>query len=147
MELFGSSCRSSDRRSGRIVLDSSFTVTHDMSETDMSRDDLALGPAAFHILLALADRPSHGYAVMRLVREQSAGRVPLQTGSFYWHLTRLIEQGLVAEAPTKLQQDSRRGTHYRLTPRGRQVLGRELRYLENLLTAHRGLVPARKDQG
>jgi DNA-binding PadR family transcriptional regulator len=113
----------------------------------MSQSDLALGPAALHILLALADRPSHGYAVMRRAREQSAGRVPLQTGSFYWHLTRLIDRGLVAEATRRQDGHSRRGVHYRLTPRGRQVVGRELRHLESLLAAHRGLVVAsRKDQ-
>lgn len=116
----------------------------------MSRDDLPAspGPAAFHILLALADHASHGYAIMRLVREQSGGRVPLQTGSLYWHLTRLMEQGLVGEAPARHQPgDSRRGTHYRLTARGRQVLVRELRHLQNLLATHRGLTLAsRKDQ-
>jgi len=116
----------------------------------MSRDDLpaSLRPAAFHILLALADRASHGYAIMRLVREQSGGRVPLQTGSLYWHLARLMEQGLVGEAPARHQpEDSRRGTHYRLTARGRHVLVRELRYLQNLLASHRGLTLAsRKDQ-
>ena len=118
-----------------------------MSGSDMSFPDRSLSPAALHILLALADRPSHGYAVMRRVREQSDGRVPLQTGSFYWHLTRLIEQGLIAEAPQRSGGDSRRGSHYRLTPRGRQVLGRELTFLERLLATHRGLVlAARKDQ-
>jgi DNA-binding PadR family transcriptional regulator len=120
-----------------------------MSDSDMSQGDppASLAPAGFHILLALAERASHGYAIMRLVREQSGGRVPLQTGSFYWHLTRLIEQGLVAEsAAPKQNVDSRRGTHYRLTPRGRQVLVREFRYLENLLATHRGLTLAsRKD--
>jgi DNA-binding PadR family transcriptional regulator len=117
----------------------------DMSEADMSDNDLpfAIGPAAFHILLALADRSSHGYALMRRVREQSEGRVPLRTGSFYWHLTRLMDQGLVAETTARRQDgDSRRGSHYRLTPKGRQMLGRELRYLDSLLAAHRGLVLA-----
>ena len=76
-----------------------------------------LKPAAFHILLALADGDSHGYAIMQAVREQSAGRVPLQTGSFYRHLTRLIDLGLVAEAPApRSVEDPRRGTHYRLPP-------------------------------
>jgi DNA-binding PadR family transcriptional regulator len=116
----------------------------------MSRNDLppSLSPAAFHILLALADQASHGYAIMGLVREQSGGRVPLQTGSLYWHLTRLMEEGLVGEAPApRRPEDSRRGTHYRLTVRGRQVLVRELRHLENLLASHRGLTLAsRKDQ-
>ena len=100
---------------------------------DMSTD---LKPAAFHILLALAERDLHGYAVMQAVRQQSGGRVPLQTGSFYRHLGKLIDEGLVLEAPgPKPEEDSRRGTHYRLTARGRQVLAAEQTRL-SFLVAH-----------
>ena len=56
-----------------------------------------LKPAAVYILLALADRDRHGYAIMQAVRELSEGRVPLQTGSFYRHLSQLIDVGLVGE--------------------------------------------------
>jgi DNA-binding PadR family transcriptional regulator len=102
-----------------------------------------LKPAHFHILLALADADSHGYAIMQTVREQSGGRVPLQTGSFYRHLTMLIDQGLVAEAPTPKQvDDSRRGTHYRLTPLGRRALEAERQYLTGLVTALGQLGPS-----
>ena len=34
-----------------------------------------LKPAVFHILLALAEQESHGYAVMQAVRERSGGAV------------------------------------------------------------------------
>lgn len=95
-----------------------------------------LKPAAFHILLALLEGDSHGYAIMQTVREQSAGRVPLQTGSFYRHLTGLIDQGLVAEAPPPRSiEDPRRGTHYRLTPRGRQALELERQYLASVMSS------------
>lgn len=95
-----------------------------------------LKPAAFHILLALADQESHGYGVMQAVREQSGGRVPLQTGSFYRHLAGLIADGLVAESPgPKEAEDPRRGTYYRLTTRGRQALERERQYLRDVVTA------------
>lgn len=95
-----------------------------------------LKPAAFHILLALAERDLHGYAAMQAVRQQSAGRIPLQTGSFYRHLGRLIDEGLVLEAPgPKTDDDPRRGTYYRLTARGRQVLAAEQTRL-NSLVAH-----------
>jgi DNA-binding PadR family transcriptional regulator len=100
-----------------------------MSNMDMSK------PAVFHILLALAEGDSHGYAIMQTVREQSGGRVPLQTGSFYRHLTRLIDDGLVAEAPTPRQvDDPRRGTHYRLTPHGRRALELERQHLAALVS-------------
>lgn len=100
----------------------------------------ALKPAVFHILLALAEGDSHGYAIMQAVREQSGGRVPLQTGSFYRHLTTLIDQGLVAEAPAPRDvHDPRRGTHYRLTPQGRRALELERRHLAALVSAMRVL--------
>jgi DNA-binding PadR family transcriptional regulator len=104
-------------------------VWANMSNMDMSK------PAVFHILLALAEGDSHGYAIMQTVREQSGGRVPLQTGSFYRHLTRMIDEGLVAEAPAPRQvDDPRRGTHYRLTPAGKQALERERQHLTSLVS-------------
>lgn len=54
-----------------------------------------LKPAVVHILLALAEGECHGYAIMQAVREQSGGRVPVQTGSFYRHLSTLLANGLV----------------------------------------------------
>lgn len=104
----------------------------DMSERDMSEP---LKPAMFHILLALADQDRHGYAIMQTVREQSGGRVPIQTGSFYRHLTRLIDDGLVTEAAVRHAEDPRRGTHYRLTANGRALLERERRYLAGVVAA------------
>jgi len=89
--------------------------------------------AAFHILLALTSGDSYGYAMMQSVREQSAGRVPLQTGSFYRHLGKLIDGGLIAEAPGPASADSRRGTYYRLTAKGKRVLKAEQERLADLL--------------
>jgi len=116
-----------------------------MSTTDMSHLDTSepLKPAVFHILLALAEHDSHGYAVMQAVREQSGGRVRLQTGSFYRHLTRLIDSGLVAETPgPRRVEDPRRGTHYRLTASGRAALERERRYLADVMATLSALRPA-----
>jgi DNA-binding PadR family transcriptional regulator len=98
-----------------------------------------LKPAVFHILLALASRDAHGYAIMQAVREQSGGRVPLQTGSFYRHLANLIDDGLVEESARRRQEDPRRGTSYRLTPLGRQALEREREYLSGVVAALNGL--------
>lgn len=93
-------------------------------------------PAILHILLALADEERHGYAIMQAVNEQSSGSVPLRTGSFYRHLSKLIDAGLVAEAATKPSHvDPRRGAYYRLTSRGRGALDAERRRLLNLVAA------------
>jgi DNA-binding PadR family transcriptional regulator len=93
-----------------------------------------LKPIALHILLALAERDSHGYAVMRTIREQSEGAVPVQTASFYRYLSKLIDDGLVGEAAGHRDgDDPRRGAYYRLTPRGRQALAAERRRLTDLV--------------
>src|SRR5262245_40118630 len=102
----------------------------DMSESDLNAmpprsDAPPLKPAVFHILLALADQDRHGYAIMQAVREQSGGQVPLRTGSFYRHLSKLIDDGFVVESPTRpAGDDPRRGAYYRLTALGVRVLAR-----------------------
>lgn len=102
-----------------------------------------LKPAVFHILLALSANPAHGYAVMQAVREQSRGSVPLRTGSFYRHLARMIEQGLVAESLQRgPNDDPRRGANYRVTPRGLRVLAQERERLASLVAAFDALQPA-----
>jgi PadR family transcriptional regulator, regulatory protein PadR len=91
-------------------------------------------PIALHILLALADRDSYGYAVMQAIREQSGGQIPVQTASFYRHLGKLMDDGLVAEAPSRRDgDDPRRGAYYRITPRGRQALADEKQRLTDLV--------------
>jgi DNA-binding PadR family transcriptional regulator len=93
-----------------------------------------LKPIPLHILLALADGDSHGYAIMQAIRSQSNGTVTVQTASFYRHLGRLIDEGWVAEAAGRREgDDPRRGTYYRLTPRGRQVLAEERQRLTDLV--------------
>jgi DNA-binding PadR family transcriptional regulator len=100
-------------------------------------------PAVFYILLALADEPAHGYAVMQAVRAQSGGTVPLRTGSFYRHLSRLIDAGLVAEVSGRpADDDPRRGAYYHATPRGLRVLARERARLAALVAAVDALRPA-----
>jgi DNA-binding PadR family transcriptional regulator len=102
--------------------------------------------AVFHILLALAERDNYGYALMQAVREASDGHVPLSPGSFYRHLAKLMDDGLVVEAaPRRAGDDPRRGTYYRLTPRGHGVLADERRRLAALVAAIDllGVVPRR----
>jgi DNA-binding PadR family transcriptional regulator len=114
----------------------------DISEMEISRP---LKPAVFHILLALAGGEKHGYAVMLAVREQSGGAIPLQTGSFYRHLGKLIDAGLVAPGKGRpADADPRRGAYYRLTPRGNQVLAVEKQRLRDVL-AGVPLRPSRRE--
>jgi len=101
-----------------------------------------LKPAVFYILLALADHDRHGYAVMQAVRERSQGLVPLRTGSFYRHLSKLIDAGMVAEASRRpADADPRRGAHYHLTPRGQKLLAAETQRLADLAASMGALRP------
>ena len=101
-----------------------------MSELNISM----LKPVALHILLTLAERQSHGYAVMQAIRDRSGGEIRVQTASFYRHLGRLIEDGLVTEAAERpAGDDPRRGAYYKLTARGRQRLAAEKKRLTALV--------------
>src|SRR5512147_729337 len=116
----------------------------DMSDSD---DWEPLKPAALHVLLALAEQDRHGYGILQAVRELSGGCVRLQTGSLYRHLSRLIDDGLVAESPSPRRvEDPRRGTHYHLTAAGRRTVERERRYLAHVLKTVASLRPALRRQ-
>ena len=95
---------------------------------------MTLKPIPLHILLVLADGDSHGYRIMQTIRARTSGSITVQTASFYRHLGNLIDEGLVAEVSAKREgDDPRRGTNYRLTPRGRQMLSDEKRRLTELV--------------
>lgn len=95
-----------------------------------------LKPAALHILAALAEGECHGYAAMQRVRERSSGTVSIQTGSFYRHLSKLIDAGLVmAVSKRRPDDDPRRGDYYKLSPRGHDALSAERRRLTELVAS------------
>ena len=72
------------------------------------------------LLSALAAGPRHGYAVKEALREGSAGRFDLPTGTIYPALHRLEDAGLIAGAWSLV--DGRRRRSYRLTAAGRRRL-------------------------
>ena len=109
-----------------------------------------LSPAAFHILLALAGREKHGYAVMQEVEAHTGGRVAMGPGTLYGSLDRLQASGWVEEcgAPRGEDADERR-RYYRLTGAGRAVLKAEAQRLEQAVAQARAkgvLTPSRSGQ-
>jgi DNA-binding PadR family transcriptional regulator len=87
-----------------------------------------LKPADFHILLALAQGPRHGYGIMKEVERESGGGVRLEIGSLYRLLGRLLDSGLIEDA----DGDARR-RYYRLTRLGRRVLRTEAERMVDLV--------------
>jgi len=88
---------------------------------------------AFSILVALEDRDTHGYALIKELRSRP-GRQGLRTGTVYAALSRLLDEGLVAEVGDRTGdgRDQRR-RYYALTPAGRQAARREAARLAELL--------------
>ena len=88
-----------------------------------------LTPAVFHILLALADGPRHGYAIMQAVEESAGTEMRMGPGTIYGSLQRMEEAGLVRELSP--------GGHERrrvfvLQPFGRRALEAEAQRLARL---------------
>ncbi len=109
----------------------------------LTNQNAPLTPLSMHILLALAERDLHGYALMQAIREQSEDTVRPGTGSLYAAVQRLVDDGLIAVV-TQEDQGSRRGNTYRLTAVGQRAAGAEAERLRGVLTlaAHRKIVSA-----
>jgi PadR family transcriptional regulator PadR len=69
------------------------------------------------LLTALEGGPRHGYAVIEALRQASAGRLDLPTGTIYPALHRLEQGGLIGGSWSVV--DGRRRRSYQLTARGR----------------------------
>jgi DNA-binding PadR family transcriptional regulator len=98
----------------------------------MARDPkalLPLTPAMFHVLIALADGATHGYAILKEVDRLTAGDVRLSTGTLYGIIKRLLADGLIRASR---EADPRRRT-YVLTAFGRAVARAEAARLEQTL--------------
>ena len=108
---------------------------------------LPLPQAMFHILVALADRDQHGYAIMQEVASRTGGKLKLSPGTLYGSIKKMLADGLIQEMEPRLgavSEDERRRT-YRLTRFGRQVAAAEAERLAAMLSQARasGLVPKR----
>jgi DNA-binding PadR family transcriptional regulator len=106
-----------------------------MKTTKPEPTNSPLSSAAQYILLALADRDLHGYGIIQEIREFSEGSYAIGPGTLYDNLKKLMNAGLVADAPRAAnKEDDRR--FYRITLDGRKVLAVEMARLENLVQAH-----------
>jgi DNA-binding PadR family transcriptional regulator len=94
---------------------------------------LPLSESTFHVLIAVADRPRHGYAIMQEVAERTDGSVTLGPGTLYTTLKRLVAGGLVEETDGPASNEDGRRRYYRLTPGGRAVARAEADRLVRLV--------------
>lgn len=92
-----------------------------------------LSTLEFHVLLALAGGPIHGYAITDTVAEESSGTLTPRAGSLYRVLARLITAGLATETRPHGAVPAHPGharRYYALTAAGRRALAAEARRLK-----------------
>ncbi|MEO6711870.1 MAG: PadR family transcriptional regulator [Mycobacteriales bacterium] len=95
---------------------------------------LPLPQAQFHVLVALTDGESHGYAIMQAVESSSNGIVRMGPATLYGTLKRLVDQGFAEEVSRRpATDDDQRRRYYRLTDRGQRVCAAEAERLATLV--------------
>ena len=95
--------------------------------------DAVLHPRNFHVLLALVGGPSHGYAVVKTVEEQSEGRYSLDPANLYRSLDRMVKEGLIEEVdPDFPEPAGRKRRYYALTDQGREAVTAEVERMRHL---------------
>lgn len=91
------------------------------------------------ILLAVADGPQHGTAIMEEVLERTDGAMKLWPGTLYGSLRELEAQGWLreAEAPDGAPTEGGKRRFYGITPAGTASLAAAIRRLESFVQTAR----------
>jgi DNA-binding PadR family transcriptional regulator len=99
----------------------------------VARTAVGMSTLEYHVLLAMAEGPLHGYAIKEAVESESAGTLTPQAGSLYRVIARLLTRGLVREAKPRGASEVHPGLarrYYALTPAGRGALTAEAQRLK-----------------
>lgn len=101
--------------------DAPMSPDHELDEV------LPLSPIAFHVLVALAQGPRHGYGIAQEVEELTEGRIVMGPGTLYGSLQRLTQSALICEAenPGDEGLHAKRRRYYRMTALGSAALAAE----------------------
>ncbi len=98
-----------------------------------SNDEGGLSTLEYHLLLAVAGAPLHGYAIRDAIEHESRGALRPRAGTLYRVIARLAHADLMAEtgAPDDASpHPGRARRYYELTPRGRTALADETERLK-----------------
>ena len=108
-----------------------------MADQPDPRSRLPLTHLSYHVMLAIADRPLHGYGIIKEVAARTDGSMELEAGTLYAAIKRMNDEGLLQDAPAPQQGGDSRRRYYRLTDFGREVLEAECERLASLLAVAR----------
>lgn len=98
-----------------------------MPDQPQLEEVLPLSPTAFHVLVAMAQGPKHGYAIAQEVEELTDGRIVMGPGTLYGSLQRLVASELITETENPGDEGLHAGRrrYYRMTPLGSAALRSE----------------------
>lgn len=88
----------------------------------------------YHVLLALASTPLHGYAIKDVIADESGGTLTPRAGSLYRVIARLMTVGYVTDTEPRGADTPHPGLarkYYTLTSAGRAALAAEARRLKH----------------
>ena len=91
---------------------------------------LPLSVPVFQILLSLADRDLHGYAVIQDVAVRTDDEVRLTASTLYAAIARMLDAGLIEEIDDRGSSAGAPRRCYRMTRYGREVAQLEAQRLE-----------------
>ena len=99
-------------------------------------DYIPLPPSVFQILIALADRERHGYAIMQDIAARTGNKLRLSPGTLYGAIKRMLEQGFIEECDDRPDPDldDERRRYYRITKLGRRIAEAETERLSKLVS-------------
>lgn len=97
-----------------------------------------LANLSYYVLLALADGPAYGWAIVKSIRELTDQTANPSSGSLYLAMVRLEDDGLIAGAAAPSGEDERR-RYYKLTAAGRSAARDESYRLARLVRRARAL--------
>ena len=90
------------------------------------------------ILIAVADAPTHGYAILKEAEERRGGHPGFEIPTLYRALRRMREDGLVRSLKGGGDEpDGRRRQYWQATSLGKEVLAAEIARLEAVVEAGR----------
>ncbi len=98
---------------------------------------LPLKPLDFQVLTVLARRELHGYGIAQAAQEQFPDQPPLELGSLYRIISRMLDQKLIREVkrPATRPADRRVRRYYTISDLGLRVTRAEAARMRSLLTA------------
>lgn len=86
----------------------------------------------FYTLWALAEGPTHGYAILQFAESLEKARVRMGTGTIYRHLPQMIQRELIENLEAPEEADWRR-IYYRIIAEGHRVLAAQVRFMDGEL--------------